>query len=178
MICSASKTASGWTKPFRIGTWVSTKITGRPISSSRRTKSASASSKRRSMPRMQYQATWICSESGICRICFMALWSSDKISLVVLAHLETLGIDDAQVTDLVEVEVAAAGHRLADTGPRDLLAEDRVDQGRLAHAGLAEDRQVEPPECRVLLLVLGTERISEPVCAARHRPKGTGKQRT
>ena len=49
-----------------------------------------------------------------------------------------------EVADLVEVEVAAAGHRLADPGPGDLLAEDRVDQGGLADAGLAEDRQVEP----------------------------------
>ena len=60
--------------------------------------------------------------------------------LVVLAHLETLGIDDAQVPDLVEIEVAAASDRLTDTGPRHLLTEDRVDQGGLAHAGLAEDR--------------------------------------
>src|SRR6185295_14679274 len=59
---------------------------------------------------------------------------------VVLAHLETLGINDAQVTDLVEIEVTAEGDRLADAGPRHLLAEDRVDQGGLAHAGLAEDR--------------------------------------
>ena len=47
-------------------------------------KSASASSKRRSMPRTQYQATWICSLSGSLRICAIALFSSDKISLLSL----------------------------------------------------------------------------------------------
>jgi hypothetical protein len=36
--------------------------------------------------------------------------------LVVLAHLETLSINDAEVTDLVEIEVTAAGDRLTDTG--------------------------------------------------------------
>ena len=43
--------------------------------------SASASSNRRSIPRTQNQATWICSDSGSLRICDMALFSSDKISL-------------------------------------------------------------------------------------------------
>ena len=79
-----------------------------------------------------------------------------------------------EVSDLVEIEVAAPGDRLADAGTRDLLAEDRVDQGGLADSGLAEDRQVEPPNGCVLLLVLGPERISEPVCAARHRASVRG----
>ena len=62
-----------------------------------------------------------------------------------------------QMTDLVQVEMAAPGHRLADPGPGDLLAEDGVDQGRLADPGLAEDRQGEPAQGRVLLVVLGPE---------------------
>jgi hypothetical protein len=87
--------------------------------------------------------------------------------LVVLAHLQPLGVHDAEVADLVEVEVAVPGHRLADPGPGHVLAEDGVDQGRLADTGLAEDDQVEPADVGGLLVELVPERLSEPI-SARH----------
>src|SRR4029453_7808986 len=89
---------------------------------------------------------------------------------VVLAHLETLSIDYPEVPDLVEIEVAAAGDWLTDTGSRHLFTKDRVDQGGLADSGFAEDRQVEPTDSRVLLLIFGSEGVSKPVCA-RHRAR-------
>src|SRR3954449_11681434 len=77
--------------------------------------------------------------------------------LVVLADLEALGVDDAQVADLVEVEMTAARNRLANTSTRYLLAEDCIDQGRFTDARLAKDRQIEPPDCCVLPVILGPE---------------------
>src|SRR5512132_3070675 len=47
--------------------------------------------------------------------------------LVVLAHLKTLGVDDAQVADLVEIEMTPASDRLTNASTRNLLAEDGVD---------------------------------------------------
>ena len=58
-----------------------TMITGSPSSSSARTNSASVSSKRRSMPRTQYQATCTCSDSGILRVRLIIFCSSSMIFL-------------------------------------------------------------------------------------------------
>ena len=90
--------------------------------------------------------------------------------LVVTADLEALGVDDAEVADLVQVEVAALSHRLADPGPGHLLTEDRVDQRGFTDPGLAEDRQIEPAERGRLPLVLALERIAEPVVAGHAVP--------
>ena len=73
---------------------------------------------------------------------------------VVASDLETAGVDQPQRATGVEVQVGVERDRVADAGGGHRLAEDRVDQGGLAHAGLAEDGEVEPSELRGLLLEL------------------------
>lgn len=54
------------------------------------------------------------------------------------------------------------GDRLADAGLGNFGTEDGVDQCRRADPGLAEDRQVEPPDLVRVLPVLVSELLLEP----------------
>jgi hypothetical protein len=82
---------------------------------------------------------------------------------VVATHLEAAGVEHPERAALVEVEVLGTGDRLTDAGGRDVGAEDRVDEGRLADAGLAEDGQVEAPDLLGLVRPGLRERPAEPV---------------
>jgi len=83
--------------------------------------------------------------------------------VVVVAQLEPAGVDDAEGTALVQVQVGADGHRGSDAGDGHGFAEDGIDQGGLAHPGLAEHRQVDAADLVGLLLELGAEALREPL---------------